>query len=182
VLFEEGEDLFGVACGLDLIEDVNEALVGADEVGGALDAFDELAVHVLGLDEVVAVNELHVGIGEEVVGKVVLVFEFFLVFDGVAGDAEDDDALFLELLEGVAEAAGLYGAAGGVGAWVEEEDDGLAFEVGEGDFFAVLVLEGEVFYFVAGVHTISFYGVRENSLNTKISQNGCQAENSSNTP
>ncbi len=44
---------------------------------------------------------------------------------------------------------------GGVGAGVEEEDYGLALEVGEGDFFAVLVLEGEVFYFVAYLHFVS---------------------------
>ncbi len=148
----EGEDLFGVAFGFYFFEDVDEALVGADEVGGAFYAFDQLAVHVFWLDEVVAVDEDHVGVGEEIVGKVVFVFEFLLVFDGVAGDAEDDDAGLLELLEGVAEAAGFDGAAGGVGAGVEEEDYGLAFEVGEGDFFAVLILEGEVFYFVAGFH------------------------------
>ncbi len=153
--FEEGKDLFGVAFGFDFVEDVDEALVGTDEVGGAFDAFDDLAVHVFGFDEVVAVDELHVGVGEEVVGQVVLVFELLLVFDGVAGDAEDDDALFLELFEGVAEAAGFDGAAGGVGARVEEEDYGLALEVGEGDFFAILVLEGEVFYFVVDLHCCS---------------------------
>jgi hypothetical protein len=154
-LLEECEDLFGVAFWFYFFEDVDEALVGTDEVGGALDAFDELAVHVLGLDEVVAVDELHVGVGEEIVREVVLVFEFFLVFDGVAGDAEDDDAGLLEFFEGVAEAAGFDGAAGGVGAGVEEEDDGGAFEVGEVDGLAVLILEGEVFYFVAGVHLVS---------------------------
>ena len=79
-----------------------------------------------GLTEVEAVDELHVGVGEEVVGEVVLVFELLLVFDGVAGDAEDGDAGLLEFFEGVAEAAGLDGAAGGVGARVEEEDYGGA--------------------------------------------------------
>ncbi len=150
--FEESENLFGVAFWFYFFEDVDEVLVRADEVGGALYAFDELAVHVLWLDEVVAVDELHVGVGEEVVGKVVLVFEFLLVFDGVAGDAEDDDALLLELFKRVAEATGLDGAAGGVGARVEEEDYGFALEVGEVDGLAVLILEGEVFYFVADVH------------------------------
>jgi hypothetical protein len=141
-----------VAFGLYFFEGVDEALVRADEVGGAFDAFDELAVHVLGLDEVVAVDEDHVGVGEEVVGEFVFVFEFLLGFDGVAGDAEDDDAGLLEVGEGIAEAAGLDGAAGGVGAGIKEEDYGGAVEVGEGDVFAVLVLEGEVFYFVAGFH------------------------------
>jgi hypothetical protein len=156
VILEESEDLVGVAFGFYFFEDVDEALVGPDEVGGAFDPFDELAVHVLGLDEVVAVDELHVGVGEEIVGEVVLVFELLLVLDGVAGDAEDHDALLLEFLEGVAEAAGFDGATWGVGAGVEEEDYGFALEVGEGDFFAVLILEGEVFYFVAEIHVVSF--------------------------
>ena len=154
VLLEEGEDFFGVAFWLDLFKDVDEVLVGADEVGGALYTFDELAVHVFGLDEVVAVDELHVGVGKEVIGEIVLVFEFLLGFDGVAGDAEDDDAFLLEFFEGVAETAGFDGAAWSIGAGVEEEDYGFAFEVGEVDGLVVLVLEGEVFYFVTDLHVV----------------------------
>ena len=145
-----------MAFGFYFFEDVDEVLVWANEVCGALDAFDELAIHVLGLDEVVAVDQLHLVVGEKVVGQVVLVLELLLVLDGVAGDAKDGDADLLEFLEGVAEAAGFDGAAGGVGAGVEEEDYRFGFEVGEGDFFAVLILEGEVFYFIAGIHVVSF--------------------------
>jgi hypothetical protein len=176
-LLEQGEDFLGVAFGFYFFEDVDEALafsfIGADEVGGSLDAFDELAVHVLGLDEVVAVDEFHVGVGEEIVGEVVFVFELLLVFDGVAGDAEDDDAGLLELLECVAEAAGLDGAAGGVGSGIEEEDYGFVFEVGEGDVFAVLILEGEVFYFVAGFHVISSAVLEMQFIpNRQVAKNG----------
>jgi hypothetical protein len=91
-------------------------------------------------------------VGEEIVRKVVLVLELFLIFDGVARDPEDNDARLLELLEGIAEAAGFNGAAGSVGARIEEENDGLAFEVGEGDVIAILILQGKIFYFVAGFH------------------------------
>src|SRR5882672_7770501 len=126
VFLEQGKDFFGVTFGFYLFEDMDKALVGADEVGGSLYAFDELAVHVLGLDEIVAIDELHVGVGQEIVGQVVFVLELLLVFDGVSGDAEYDDTGLLELLEGVAKAAGFDGAAGSVGAGVEEEDDGLA--------------------------------------------------------
>ena len=161
-----------MAFGFYLFEDVDEALVGTDEIGGAFDAFDQLAVHVLGLDEVVAVDEDHVGVGEEVVGKIVLVFEFFLGAHGVARDAEDNNAGLLEFFEGVAEAAGFDGAAGSVGARVEEEDYGLAFEVGEGDVFAVLVLEGEVFYFVVDLHVIfSVLWLRQFSRNLEVTAN-----------
>src|SRR5258708_1111262 len=67
-LFEEGQDLFGVAFGFYLFEGVDEALVGADEVGGSLYALYEFAVHIFWLDEVVAVDEDHVGVGQEVIG------------------------------------------------------------------------------------------------------------------
>jgi hypothetical protein len=145
-----------VAFGLYFFEGVDEALVRADEVGGAFDAFDELSVHIFGLDKVVAIDQNHVGIGQQIVGEFVFVFEFLLGFYIVAGDAEDYYACLLEFFEGVAEAAGLDGAAGGVGSGVEEEDNGFSFEVGEGDVFSVLVLECEVFYFVAGFHVSSF--------------------------
>ena len=71
VFLEERQNLFRMAFRLHFFKDVDEALVGTDEIGGALHAFDELAIHVLRLDEVVAVDENHVGIGEEVIGQVV---------------------------------------------------------------------------------------------------------------
>jgi hypothetical protein len=167
LFLEESENLFGVAFGFYFFESVDEVLtlagIRADEVSGAFDAFDELAVHVFGLDEVVAVDQDHVGVGEEVVGEVVFVFEFFLGGNGVTGDAENYDAGLLEFFESVAEAAGLDGAAGGIGPRVEKEDYGFASEVGKGDFFAVLILEGEIFYFVAGFHVGSFCGAWINS-------------------
>ena len=113
-----------MAFGFDLIELVDEFLVGADDVGGALDAGDQLAVHGLRLDDTEAVADGLVGVGEEGVWEVVFFGELLLRLDGVAGDAEDDDAGFLELLEVVAETAGFDGAAGGVGLGVEEKDDG----------------------------------------------------------
>src|SRR6202035_710275 len=51
--------------------------------------------------------------------------------------------------------AGFDGAARRIGTRIEEEDDGLAFEVGEGDRLAILVLEGEIFYFVAELHGLA---------------------------
>src|SRR6266487_4670319 len=46
LIFEEGQDLFGMAFGFYLFEGVDEALVGADEVGGSFYALYEFAVHI----------------------------------------------------------------------------------------------------------------------------------------
>jgi hypothetical protein len=54
----------------------------------------------------------------------------------------------------VAEAAGFDGAAGGVRARVEEEDNGRAGEMRERDFVSILIGEGEVFYEFAGLHSV----------------------------
>ncbi len=73
-----------MAFGLDLVELVDEALVGADDVGGALDAGDQLAVHVLLLDDAEAVADGLVGVGEQGVREVVFFCELLLGLDGVA--------------------------------------------------------------------------------------------------
>lgn len=118
-----------MAFGFDVFEDVDQALVGPDEIRGPLYAFDQLSVHILRLDEIVTIDEGHLFIGKKIVGEVVLVLELLLRFDGVAGDAEHDDAFLLELLEGVTEAAGLDGAAGSISARIEEEHDRRPLEV-----------------------------------------------------
>ena len=62
----------------------------------------------------------------------------------------NEDAYICEPpLFAVADAAGLGGAAGGVGTRVEIEDDRLAAQVGERDRLAVLVGQGEVGRLVA---------------------------------
>jgi hypothetical protein len=85
-----------VALGLHLFEDVQEALfalgVGrSDQVGGPLDSLDQLAIHVLRLNQVEAIDEIHVRIGDQRVRQVVLDCELLLVLDGIARDAKDDD-------------------------------------------------------------------------------------------
>lgn len=141
-----------MAFGLDLWIDVKEALVRPYDEGCALDAGDEFSVHVLWLDHVEVLADRLVGVCEQGVGQAVFFLKLLLRFNGVAGDAKDDDASILKLLEVVAKAAGFDGAARGVGFGIEEEDDGLADEVGEVDGVAVLVGEGEVLDVVADLH------------------------------
>ena len=84
--------------------------------------------------------------------------KFLVGFDGVGADAEDGDIFGLKLGVVVAEVASFFCAAGGVVAGVEVEDDGLAFEVAEGDLVALAVGEGEVGGSVADVycHSVLF--------------------------
>ena len=44
------------------------------------------------------------------------------------------------------------GAARGISAGIKEENDGLTFEVGEGDRLAVLILQREVLYDLVDLH------------------------------
>ena len=85
-----GQDLFGMAVGLDLAEDVGNLAVGTDEEGCALDAHDLLPVHVLFLDDAEGVADGLVGIGQQGVGKVVFLLEFLLGDGFVGGNAQND--------------------------------------------------------------------------------------------
>jgi len=145
-----------MAFGLDLGEDAQERLVGTDEEGCPLDADDFLAVHVLFLEDPKLFADFFVYISKERIRKVVLCLEFGLGFGRVAGDAEDDGAGVLELFEGVTKAAGFDGAAGSVGAGIEEEDDGFSGEVAEVDGVFLIVLKREVGDFLVQFHKSSF--------------------------
>ena len=149
-----------MAFGFYFVELVEELLVGANYVGGALDARDLLAVHVLFFDDAEAVADGLVGVGQERVLQVVLFCELLLRFHGVARDAEDDDSRFLQLGEVVSEAAGFDGATGRVGLGIEEEDDGLAGEIREADLVAVLIGEGKVFDETTDLHEAELLNIR----------------------
>jgi hypothetical protein len=58
----------------------------------------------------------------------------------------------LNLFICIAEPASFYGSTGGVGPWVKIKDDGLAAQVLQRDFFAVLVLQSEVGSLIIDVH------------------------------
>ena len=89
---EVGEDLVGVAFGLYLAPDVADGAVGGDEEGGALDAHDFFAVHVLFLEDAVEGGDFFFGVGQEGVGQAEFFLELLLRLGSVRGDAEDGEA------------------------------------------------------------------------------------------
>ena len=62
---------------------------------------------------------------------------------GIGADTQHDDAVFCEILELVAEPAGLDGAAGGVVARIEVKNDVLAAQIGQRDGRAAARLGGK---------------------------------------
>ena len=103
----------------------------------------------------VGLDHFVIGVAEEREVEFLLRLEIDEGFDRVGADAEDDDVLFGEFWSEVAEVAGLDGAAGRAGFWIEVEDDLFAFEVGERDGFAVVGSEREVGSFVANFQHFS---------------------------
>jgi hypothetical protein len=133
-------------------EDFQQFLIGANEEGCALNALHFLAIHILFLENIKLFTYCFVYICKEGVGQAVFFFEFFLCFGGVAGDAQDDGARLLYLLEDITKAAGFDGATGGVGPGIEKKHHrfaGIVFQVYGFVFFR---LKREVGNFVVHLH------------------------------
>lgn len=118
--------------------------VFTDEEGHAVDAIEGEADEFFLAPDTVGFGDFQVGIGQQGEGQGIFGGKLGVGLDGVSTDAEQGDALGLELGKVIAEAAGFLGAPGRAVFRVEIEDDGAAFEVWEGDGLAVLGLGGEV--------------------------------------
>src|SRR5208282_5850464 len=134
-------------------KDVEECLVGSDQKRCAFDTHDLLAVHVLFLHHAKLIADFLVYISKECVRKVVLRPEFGLGLSDIARDAEDHGAGSLQLLEGIAKAAGFNGAARSIGSGIKKENYGFAFKVREAYFFLLVGFQREV-----GDFGIEFHG------------------------
>ena len=93
-----------------------------DDEGAALDAADFLPVQVLHLHDAELLADRLVGVRKQLERELHLRLEALVRPERVARDAVDVDPGFLEVLERVAEIRALLGAAGGVVAGVEVED------------------------------------------------------------
>jgi hypothetical protein len=118
-----------VAFGFYFREDVGDLALSVDDEGGAFDAHYFLPVHVLLFDHAEGVADGLVGVGEKRIRKIVFLFELLLFGGGVGGDAENNGAGLLDLLECVAEPARFYGSTGGVGLGIEEQNHVLTAKI-----------------------------------------------------
>jgi hypothetical protein len=108
---------------------VGDLALSVDDEGGAFYSHHLLPVHVLLFDHAEGVADCLVWISEKRIGQVVFLFELFLFAGGVGGDAENDGAGLLDLLECVAEPARFYGSTGGVGLGIEEQNHVLTAKI-----------------------------------------------------
>ena len=116
----------------------------ADEEGAADDAHVGSAHELFFLPGAEFLDGFVGWITEERKIQAVFGFERSLRFDGVGAHSEDGHAVFVELLLCVTKLGRFDGSTGGVGFGVEEEEDAVALEVFQGDFFGFVGLETEV--------------------------------------
>src|SRR5688572_26076713 len=85
-----------------------------------------------------------VGVADEVKRELVVLGEALVRLDGVARDANEDDAGALEILPRIAKCGGLLRAPRRLVLWVEVEDDVLAPQGSKLHVLAVMGLRREV--------------------------------------
>jgi hypothetical protein len=115
----------------------------ADEEGAAYDAHERAAHKLFFLPGAKLLDGFVGWIAEQGEIEILLGLEPSLGFDGIGAHAEDGDAELVEVFFCVAKLGRFDRSTGGVGFGVEEEEDALASEVFERDFFAFVGLEAE---------------------------------------
>ena len=103
-------------------EDAGDLSFFVDEECCAFNAHIFFTVHAFLFPDAEGFAELLVGIGEQVVGQIVFLFELFLFGRVISRNAKDDCAGFLDLFECVAEPARFQGSTRGVGFGIKEQD------------------------------------------------------------
>jgi hypothetical protein len=136
-----GQDVGAVDVGIDLLPVLDDLAGGRDEEGLAL---GELHVSVGHDGNTVGVDDLVVGVSQELEAEGILGAPRLVAFDGVEADAEYDRVQGVVLGHVTLEVVGLDGAACRLVLGVEVEDDPLAFVVAEADGLIFLRGQGEV--------------------------------------
>ena len=123
---------------------------------GAFDAHYLFAVHVLLFENSEGIDDFLLRIGQESVGQLVLLFEFFLRLGCIGRDAEYSCASFFNLFERVAEPARLNGSPWSVGFGKEEEHHGFSFKIFKRDLLALFIEQSKIRSFVVDFHAVPF--------------------------
>jgi len=115
----------------------------ADEEGAANDAHEGAAHELFFLPDAEFLNGFASGVAEQREIKSVLFLEGSQSFDGIGAHAENGDVELVELLLCVTKLGRFDGSTRSAGFGKEKEDDTLAGEVLEGDFFAFVGFEAK---------------------------------------
>lgn len=145
---------------LHLGKDLEDGLVLVDQESSALDAHHFFAIHIFFFEHVKIIADLLIHIGEQGVVEAVLLGELLLRLGRVATDAEHDGSSLLQLLQLIAKAAGLNGAARRIGARIEKQHHWLAGKTAQRNFVTVLIFQREVLDLLSLFHRVSLeYGL-----------------------
>jgi hypothetical protein len=150
------EDFGGVAFGFDVVPDVFELAVGADEIRAADDAERRTAKEFFHAARAESFDRF----AEEIEVELLFGFEGGLGLDGVAAHAEDDHAQLVELLLCVAKLGRFGRSTGSVGFRIEKQKDAFADEIRERDVFARVVLQAKRRSFVPNLEHAFTFAVR----------------------
>jgi len=146
-----GQHFFRVAFGLYFVEDVLDFAVRTDNKSGPHHAHHFLSVHVLFLVHVKGPANFLIGIGQQRERQFVLLLKFLLRAWSIRRDAQQHGAGILHLSIGVAELAGLDGAAGSIGSRIKIEHDVFSAKILERNFFTILVGQSKVRGFIIDI-------------------------------
>jgi hypothetical protein len=109
-----------VAVWFHVLEDLGDLAFAIDQERGTRDAFHLFPVHIFFFDHAEGFADLFVWVGEQVVGKLVLLLKLLLFFRSIGGNPKNGEAGLLQFCVRVAEPARFYGSTRRVGFGVEE--------------------------------------------------------------
>jgi len=155
-----------VAFCFDVIPNVFEFAVGADEKRAADDAEKRAAEEFFHAARAVGFNRLQIRIAEEIEVEFLLSFERGLRLDGVAAHPEDDHAQLVELLLCVTKLGRFGRSTGSVGFRIEKEHDSFAEVIGERDVVAGVVFQAKCGGFVTNFQHVFTKPQRDAGLKT----------------
>jgi hypothetical protein len=142
--FERCGHRLGVTERAHLLEHGGDTPGRIDDEGRAVHPHVRASHESLFAPHAIALADRVIGVGDERVGKPVLLLELCVLLDRVRADANDRRADSLEPREGVLKAGRLERSTRGVVARIEEQDDPRSAEVGERQRSTVVDGRGEL--------------------------------------